>query len=71
MSDTHPVHVVEQASSPVPVSSSRHGRPHGHREAKAALVKNEQVIRDEAWERRMKQLNPVWTPYRDSLADVS
>ncbi len=71
MSETHPVNLVDQGGSPVLTATVRHGRAHAHRDAKSKSVKNEQVSRDEAWERRMKQLNPIWTPYRDSLADVS
>lgn len=71
MSDTHSVKVVVPGSSPVLSASVRHARVHAHRDIKSKSLKSEQLSRDEAWERRMKQLNPIWTPYRDSLADVS
>lgn len=43
-------------------------RAHSGRETKAAQY--DQRYLDEAWERRMKLLNPHWNPYRETLADI-
>lgn len=61
------------ASQNVQVAASsvahRIDRAHAGRETK--VTQHEQVRMDEAWERRMKLLNPHWNPYRETLADIS
>lgn len=64
---------AERVATAATASSKIYGRrERGHFDhiPAASSALHEQSRQAEAWESRMKRLNPHWTPYREAAADI-